>query len=218
MTTYDIAEFAKLTIRYETSVNPELMEMGFHTGLRADTGKIDDLMDDVEVWMAAMSTASLLAGLTTRFVVYSVWGTGPGYTGWHQVRSRPVSSSLGSGDRLPPQLAAVVSLRNTSELAIPIGRRRNRTYHGPMATSVLGTDGRLSGTFCANLATAWSNLETTLEADVDAVPINPVAGLAIVSPTHGVGMSKTVGVVGRAVDTHRSRRQKVPEQTASFFA
>lgn len=213
MATDPIAGAMKCTVGWVTTVNPEQMQLGFHTGLREEDANLEAIFDAMELFIGELATSSALQGITTQKMVLSVWSAGPGFTGWHQFRVRDTSTNRGGGDRLPPQLSCVLGYRNTSETGIAIGRRRNRMFLPPMPTSVLGADGRLTTSFIANVATATDALQGRLQAAVDAVPLTAVDGLGVVSPAEGVIMAAEEYAVGRAVDTHRSRREKIPENT-----
>jgi hypothetical protein len=147
--------------------------------------------------------------------VLSQWGTGPGFTGWHVESTSEVSLSWGAGDLAPPQLAVVVGVRNDEETDIAIGRRRNRSYIGPLKASAISTDGRLTDATRDTLRTAFVSFSTALRAIASAGEDNSMDGLAVVSPAEGVIMPGTQVWVGRAVDTLRSRRQKVSENMES---
>src|SRR6187200_2133375 len=113
--------------------------------------------------------------------------------------------------RYPPQCALVASYRNTSETLVPRGRKRNRMYLGLLRADLLENDGTIIAGDATAVRSAMNELNTALEGITDADPIFAPQGLAIVSPTAGECYEVNEVGCGEAVDTHRSRRQKEPE-------
>lgn len=110
-------------------------------------------------------------------------------------------SALGSNDRMPAQIAIVLSLRT----ARPRGRGSNGRMYIPALPTLETNSGRFSGTDATTIAVAASDMlseiGTALSTDV------------VVGSQVGSGLLETVtGVrVGRVPDTQRRRRQGLPE-------
>jgi hypothetical protein len=209
VTTEDILFASRLTWIYVNSFD-ELMQTSVHTFLREST--------DIAALHALMQGGTgqglfspVAAPINIQKTVLSQWAGGPGFTGWHGYSTSDVSLSWGTGDLAPPQLACVVGVRNDEEFAIAIGRRRNRSYIGPIRSSSFSTDGRFTDATRDTIKTAFQTFSTALRAIPSANDDNSMDGLAVVSPTEGVIMPGTQVFVGRGVDTLRSRRQKVSE-------
>lgn len=197
----------RLSVEY-TDIYLEPMQFGVHSIIR-DEADWSDLMD---AWDGAWP--NLFAGcapLTVSRSVMAVYVIGAPFTGWHQIASRDHSTSVGGGNLLPPQLTYVVGWRNTSEPGIPLGRRRNRAYIGPLASSAVSTAGVLTDTIRSGALTGWEGLDADLRGVASGVASGIYDGLAVASPTANLLMDANVLVRGRAVDTQRRRREKVPE-------
>ena len=208
-----IAVAAKLTCFLTDDATGEVDQFGFHLTRREDPGIIDNVIAVAETFCASLGSTGIIGGCHNTRTTLSNWETGPGFTGWHQVAVHDLSTAMASGSRLPPQCAVVASYRNTSLTAVPRGRRRNRMYLGPCPVSLIGADGKITPTNQNDVTNAMDALDTALQAQLDADPIPGPTGLAIVSPTAGEMYDAEEVGCGAAVDTHRSRRQKVPEAT-----
>ena len=215
MAQHDLLDSMRLTWEITPTGFPESMQFSIHTGLRDDADWTDlfTAMSNIAVNMQTIQAPCTY----TRYVL-SAWGTGPGFTGWHQLAAQTPSYTAGGGDMMPHQLAVVVGLRNNTELGVALGRRRNRFYFGPLRAAGMDTSGRTT----TSLQTSLQSVVTTMQSELEAVPAGAgwtpdFDGLCVASPTEDVLMEATVAVVGRAYDTQRSRRQKVPE-TPTFVA
>jgi hypothetical protein len=160
----------------------------------------------------AVNMQTIQAPCTYTRYVLSAWETGPGFTGYHQVSAQTPAYTAGGGDMMPHQLAVVVGLRNTSEPSVALGRRRNRFYFGPLRSAGMDTSGRTT----TSLQTSLQSVVTTMQSELEAVPAGAgwtpdFDGLCVASPTEGQTFEATSAYIGRAYDTMRSRRQKVPE-------
>jgi hypothetical protein len=117
----------------------------------------------------------------------------------------------GTGDTGPHQLSYVVGYRNQFETSIPLGRRRNRFYIGPLKHTAIFSDGRMSTANRATLITEVIALHDRLRTIPDAEETDPPLGLMVVSPTAGSMFEADHLSVGLRIDTMRSRTQHVPE-------
>lgn len=207
MTTDDITNSALLRFVYHSDVYPESMSIGIHTGIR-------DTADQGALLTAFSGIAALLDFLmpacTTEKVTYSEWRTADGFTGWHQDASISYAASFGSTASAAHQLALVFGYRNTVDVALPLGRRRNRFYIGPIRTSKVAADGRLSS---ADRTTLFTNMQT-LDNALSAVTPVTWAGFTVVSPSSLLSMTASQFSCGLRFDTMRSRNEKVPEDPA----
>jgi hypothetical protein len=203
-----IGQFARIHIEYTDDDWNELMQWGVHTGIRDAADQVA-LLDAAEPAMREFFTVSPACHLTR--IAYSHWQTGPGFTGWHQQAAETLTDTAGSGTSLPPQLAVVVGLREIFDTSVPLGRRRNRFFIGPLASGETVTNGQISTARQGDYRDWTQALHEALQT-VPGVDTPDFDGLCVTSPTAGLGWAASVSVVGRAVDTHRSRRQKVNEQ------
>lgn len=187
----------------------EPMQFGVHTGIR-DSGSFSDIADLMETFFGSLNDH--LGELRLTAVVLSDWDTGPGFTGWHQVYRRTLNTLLGVEEWLPPQIALVVGVRNTADLDIALGRRRNRSYLGSLAQDDMDQVGQLTTAAQLEIVASFNQLHEDLQdIPADGAFDPEFNGLCVASPTEGVLMQAQELVVGRAYDTMRSRRQKVPE-------
>jgi len=202
----------RCTFVYQDSFN-ESMQFSTHTALRDEANRelVLDAMED------AMSPLFNRCGvmLVTRLEL-SAWGTGPGFEGWHQIATRDESTNVGSGLTLPSQCALVVGWRNTVELGVALGRRRNRAYVGPLAVSSIADNGIATDSTVSAMSTAWLDFHSALRGILGGFLDDTFDGICVTSPTEGVIMAANELRIGRAVDTMRSRRQKVPEFPQTF--
>lgn len=196
---------------------PEGMQFGIHTGRRdeADWPDLFTAMDNIAVNMQTLQAPCTY----TRYVI-SEWATGPGFIGWHQVAAGTPNYTAGGGDMLPHQLACVVSVRNTTEPGIAIGRRRNRTFFGPLRAAGMDTSGRMTTSFASSMVSIVGTMQTELAAVPSVALLTPeFDGLVCASPSEDVMTEGNVAYIGRAYDIMRSRAQKVPEtpSTVTLF-
>jgi len=201
----------KLSWVYHEVTFPELCTTGVHSFLRDEEDK-EDLFTWMLDFVTDIFTPLMPSSVLDRFVI-SQWGTGGGFTGWHQIDTREGGSlAFGSGDPLPYQDAWVWGYRNSSESAINLGRRRNRSYVGPIKKSLCSTDGRMTDGFRDSMVTALVLKDTELKAVLPATGFEDLCGFAPVSAAEGVIMNGETVVCGRRFDTMRSRAQKTPEE------
>jgi hypothetical protein len=126
------------------------------------------------------------------------------------------AESYGSSGSLPHQLQCVGSFINDTETDVAIGRRRNRSYVGPMNSDSLNdTEGRMSSTCAADVLAAWGQLDDDFTAIFGLVGDAWQGGICVVSPAEGVIMEGDRVKVGEKYDIHRSRAQKTPESYQS---
>lgn len=204
----DIDSAVRITLVTEQAVTHEESEFSFHTGNRSTDASREDLLDcaeqlwdDIKGWYRPSKLVR---------VVHSQW-TEVGFTGWHQERARSEDLSTSTADALPDQVAYVVGYRCTAFSGLfALGRRRNRCYLGPLNVDTIGGQGFADGTFVEGVTAAFEDLHTNL-LGVANVTMAAGSGLVVTSPTAGVAMSANQLVFGHAMDTMRSRRQKMSE-------
>jgi hypothetical protein len=206
VTEYGLELAMKMTWTFTTDLFPELCGFGMHTGLR-DVGDYVELTDVMVGFTESLE--GIMSPCTGASVTLSGWSD-VGFTGWHQLFFRDqTAQSIGSGAEMPHQLAAVVGYVNASEPGVPVGRRRNRTYIGPLSEATLEADGRLSETSRDALMNAVTAFDTALR-DVNWVG-GGQPGLLVVSPTAEAAYEANEVKVGLRYDVHRSRAQKTTE-------
>jgi hypothetical protein len=209
----DISEAWKVSATYETVLYPELCTFGIHTGKR-DPITYDPICDAMATFLDDMVT--LLVPVEGRTLQISEWND-VGFTGWHQVFSRDDSANTyGDNNSLPHQLQCVGSVINDTETDVPVGRRRNRSYVGPMSDNTLNSsEGRIGSTLQADALSAWGTLDDNLVAIFGLIGDAWEGGLCVVSPAAGLIMEGNRVKVGAKYDIHRSRAQKTPESYIS---
>lgn len=201
----------KVSATYETVLFPELCTFGWHTGART-SGAYSTLVTIMQDFLN--DNVTILCPVEGRTITIYEWSTS-GFTGWHQVAVFDDSANAyGGGAELPHQLQCVGTYVNDNELTVATGRRRNRSYVGPMRESTLEADGRINATDQTLALLAWTNLHTALEGLGGLLPAADFAGLCVVSEAEGVIMDATRAKVGQKYDIHRSRAQKTPESYA----
>lgn len=211
MATAPISEAARVTWELQKDDDAELYQYSCATYQR-DSADWGDLMSAAETWWV-----DEIGGLTARShlvgVRYSEWGTGGGFTGFHQKASIVVSHGGSSGAMLPPQCAVVVSLLNTIDVSTNLKSRRGRIYYGMVPTGSVTTDGKLSSTAHDGVEDAFVALVAALEAVPGSSTSHAAVldGIAIASPTTSLLLQANKLGVGLGIDTQRRRRRKVQE-------
>lgn len=205
MTNIPIDNAALVTFRFRQTFDNEDWQFGCKTVVR-DTADWNDLLTAALGWVTGANP--IMERTTLTGITYAEWGSS-GFTGFHQQASIIASHGYSSGNQIPPQCAAVVSLLNTSETAINIKRRRGRIYFGQLASSAIDGDGLLTSTYVADAVTSAQALDAAL-ASVPGGSSGGVTmdGLCVVSEAEGVIMEADLVGVGFAVDTQRRRRRK----------
>lgn len=210
MGTADLPTYgARITWFMLTQLFGELVQFSVHTAKRA-AGSIPSLLSAAEsTWVDELG--GLISKVTLTRVGYSEWQVGPDFTGWHQLASNVVSHASNSGNPLPPQCATVVSFLNSTEVNLPIRTRRGRVFHGPLAASSMGTDGRITTVFRDGLVTAYGNVNDDLAAVSSGQLGGEADGIVLASPFLSEIVYPVKIGVGMAIDTQRRRRSKVTE-------
>lgn len=192
----------------QDDVTLEFYSFSLRTGIRG-SGDFTALHGAMVTFWSSLVGAGILNGATLRTTRLNNWETSGGFTGWHQQDSLPQSVAGGGSSRLPTQLAVVISLLNTAEVGVALGRRRNRCFLGPCPAGIIGGDGKITTGNITDIGTAVQDLHDDLQGIGSGVSGMP--GLCVTSPTEGVQMVADFYGVGRQMDTHRSRRQKAVE-------
>lgn len=190
----------------QDDVTLEDYSFSLKTGLRG-AGDFAALHTAMESFWSSLVGSGILNGATLRMTRYNNWETSGGFTGWHQLSSKPQSIAGGGVSRLPTQLAVVVTLTNQVYGAINLGRRRNRAFLGPCPASVIGGDGKVTTGNVTDIGTAMQDLHDDLQSATTAL-VGTNDGLCVISPTGDHNLHAEYWGVGRQMDTHRSRRQK----------
>jgi hypothetical protein len=206
-----IINAAKLSLQYQDDQWFEQDTWGVHTFKRAE----EDRADLLDAFITGATAAHEVIGSPCHMIrgIYSEWGT-VGFTGWHQIQTLEDNRNFGSGLPNAHQLAIVVGVRNNSETAVALGRRRNRSFVGPTRTDIVTSDSRISAEDRDDLADAWVAMSGLIAAVGSDDPV--FDGLCVVSEAEGVIMEGTEVRCGQKIDTHRSRAQKVLETPANF--
>lgn len=192
----------------QDDVTLEDYSFSLKTGLR-EAAEWPDMHTQMEDFWSGLVGTGILNGATLRHTRLNNWETSGGFTGWHQLDSKVQAIAGGGVSRLPTQLAVVISLLNTSEPTVNLGRRRSRCFLGPCPASIIGGDGKITTGNITDILTEVQGLHDGLQANSGSLSSN--SGLAVVSPTQGKSMEANVQGCGRQMDTHRSRRQKAVE-------
>lgn len=200
----------KLGWTYQADQFPELTTFGIHTYERSPD-EWSDTFDWMEGFLADCATTVMCACTMVRFTI-SEWATGDPFTGWHQIASRDSSLAFGGGNPLPHQDAWVFGYRNLRDPEGAIGRRRNRTYLGPLKATILGTDSRMTTTLRANMATLLLAQNDELRGLNTVLGHEDQSGFAPVSQAEGVIWDVDQITTGRRFDVIRSRADHVPEE------
>jgi hypothetical protein len=203
-----IADACKLSATYETVLYPELCTVGVHTAVRAPA-QYSQLITCMQDFMTDLVDS--LVPVNGVSITIANWGT-TGFVGWHQVALfDDTAATYGDNNSLPHQLQAVGTYVNDNELTVAPGRRRNRSYIGPMSDNTLNAaEGRIGPTLQGSMLLAWTNLDGALRG-VGSPSTSDFEGLCVVSEAEGVMMDATRVKVGAKYDIHRSRAQKTPE-------
>lgn len=206
---------AKITWVYHPVTWPELMEFGVHTGNRdvADRSALLDVADGEAARFDSFFSDCILD--TTRF---DVWYDDGNFIGWHpQATHNNLNISFGSDDGLPHQLAVCITVKNTSEDGYAVGRRRNRSFFGPVQTTLISVDTEMTQTQQDDFGDMWQGLDDDIRGVPATASISPeFDGLAVVSPTEDLMFPAEVVAVGRRLDVHRSRANKSPEMVSQY--
>lgn len=210
MTTVPIAEAMKIGWVYHETTFAELSTTGIHTLIRTED-EYPDLFAWANDFVVDVFTPLMPACVLDR-IVLSVWATGGGFTGWHQIAAQDSALAFGGGDPLPYQCSWCWGYRNTSEPLIAAGRRRNRSYIGPIKKSLVQPDSRMSDGFRTSMSTALELKHDELRAIGPTLFPEELRGFAVASAAEGVLMDTNLIVTSLRFDTIRSRADKTPEQ------
>jgi hypothetical protein len=179
-----------------------------------DAADYGDIYAAMDTFFADLDTNDILADCTLTKLSYGEWADHPTFVGFHQIDSVSRSTVSTTTMDLPPQIALAVGWRNTdlNGVGLALGRRRNRTYLGPLSESNDDAGGgRLSAVRRTTIVGRFTDLNDTLETIAPDTGWTDLPGLVVTSPTQGVALIANEIACGRAYDTVRSRRQKVPE-------
>jgi len=138
-----IADSMKVTVLLLQNVTGESMQFGFHTGKREDEDSLHDIHNAAVDFANGLSGDGIICGMSIVGTSEAYWLTGGGFTGWHQIHHEDENIALSTAAQLPPQCALVASYRNTSEVTVPRGRKRNRMYLGLLRADLLENDGTI---------------------------------------------------------------------------
>lgn len=209
MASTDIADAARVTFRMKNTTSSEELQFGVSTGPRDAETRIT-LVDALEDWW--VSFVAPKAPHSDLFqIVYSDWGTG-GFVGFHQAYQQLVSHAGSSAAPMPPQIAVVGSLLNTTDSDVGLKSRRGRIYFPPPLDASDDANGRLFSTDRNGYVTALQQLHDALQSVGSA--LTTYSGICLASPRTGLLLTIDQIGVGLAYDTHRSRRQKAQESIA----
>lgn len=153
-----------------------------------------------------LNAGNILGGADLIATRLSNWETSGGFTGWHQISTQIQSSGGDTADRLPPQLAAVFTVLNDTDLSVALGRRRNRTFLGPLVQGFIDGAGYITSTAVSACNTAFDDFRGDLLGIPSGVSAN--LGICVFSVAELASMAADKRGMGPSVDTHRSRRQK----------
>jgi hypothetical protein len=210
MTVQSIEDAMKISFVYEPTTFPEICNFSVHTARRTES--------DYEALFGAANAyfvgegPQILAPCTLRKITLSDWATGPGFTGWHQRAVKDYTTTTGSGAAAPHQLAVVLGWRNTDDFALPLGRRRNRLYLGPVQNAIVGTDTRMTTTIRDAALTRLRNFSSALQLIPSDLLDDDFSRLVVTSPAGGAMFTCDQLTAGRRLDTQRRRNEHTPEE------
>lgn len=206
MSTIDIADTARLTVRLKETATSEIFQFGVGVSQR-EPDVWSDFLDRIDEWCTT-DLPNVVSGATAYQLVYAEYGTS-GFTGYHQKAEKVINRAGNSSAILPPQNAVCVSLLNDEDTDISLKRRRGRMYLGLVRVSWLDGNGKLTSTPINDITVAIQNLTDRIQ---DTVPVAGLPdGMLINSLAEGKGITVSKIGIGAAVDTQRRRRQKVNE-------
>lgn len=107
-------------------------------------------------------------------------------------------SSAPDTDRLPGEVAIVVSTRANYVSGEPPARRRNRFYLGPLGQITVANTGLVDGTVLGNIADTFQTMFQSVNSSGDATAV-------VYSPTDGVSRDMVQLWVNNEFDTQRRR-------------
>jgi len=214
-----------MRMRWELVPNDAPAEVAvftMYTGKRADT-QYAGLLDEMEDFLENISgtTGGIINGYTIASKLYlDVWED-PIFSddGWGNVAFRNVAAAVANGGGTIPFQCAIVASRETDDEELPVKRRRNRSYLGPMSDQFLTSSGLFSNSGQTALGTKLQTFHTSLQG-VSVAGGTPVtySGLCNVSylgtPVLGspAQITNTNRVrIGEVIDTQRRRRNALAE-------
>lgn len=211
-------EVLKLALEIHTDDVNELCTFGLHSGdgARSDAN-INSMLNTLVTEYTTFSSGGYVTPQHITAAVAFKWEVGADFTGWHQYIRSTRNVALGSGSQLPPQIAAVIGYRTDDVVfsSVPIGRRRNRCYIGPLGVTTLGSDGRFQGTMKTRMANLLKNCHDAWVTVGGVGGVLNENGLVVVSAVGNSHMPANIISVGAIPDTMRSRRQQEPETPAA---
>lgn len=220
------ADGMRIRIQLTPSLSQDdIVVWSYYTGKR-DEAAFPQLFDAVEAHVHRLVNSSDV-GLISDFLLgtmyLDVWQSPIFSTnGWGNIAQRPLTTTAPAASLLlPPQNAVVIS-RDTFDDELPVRRRRNRSYLGPIVPGAIQNNGKLQLGVPAELVTEFQTFDTSLgSAPVAASTPPEYDGLCNVTyrgtgvPLSGAQISKTDQIrVGDLVDTQRSRRNGINETYA----
>lgn len=196
----------------------EDIQWGIHCGakLEAEYGDIYTAMDS---FFTALDANDVLADCHLTQLSIQAWASTPGYVGFHGVSSVSRNVASTTTEEFPPQVALAIGYRNTDSegLGLRLQSRRNRFFLGPLSITNIDTGGsRMSDERRDLIGGLVHDLSDALGGVTEASGWSSWPKFVVTSPRNDVAMKANQIVLGRAFDTMRSRRQKVPEDVATI--
>lgn len=200
----------------------EIAVFTMYTGKR-DVAQYGALCTEMEDFLA--SIAGITGGILTDYTLdtrlfLDLWQEPIlNADGWGTAHQQYVSAASGtSSPMLPPQVAAVVT-RDTFDGELPVPRRKNRSYIGPLTDNYLEVGGTMSVAGATALLTRLQTFHTSLQgvpvasgtpADYDGLCNVSYRGTGV--PLGGAQIAKSDRArVGTVLDTQRRRRNALDE-------
>lgn len=217
------ADGMRIRIQLTPSLSQDdIVVWSYYTGKR-DAAAYTQLFDVVEAHVHRLVNSGDV-GLISDFLLGTMYldeWQNPLFStnGWGNIAQRALTTtSPATSLLLPPQNAVVIS-RDTTDDELPVRRRRNRSYLGPIAPGNIGNNGKLVAGLTAELVTEYQTFDTSLgSAPVAASTPPEYDGLCNVSykgtavALSPAQIAKTDQIrVGDLVDTQRSRRNGINE-------
>lgn len=213
-----------MRLRWELVPNDwpqEIAVFSMYTGIR-EAAQWEALAQEMEDFVVGISgtAGGIINGFTADSRLYVDEYQNPIFSDddWGNVYQRYVTAAVADGaEQYPLQVALVVS-RETEDQELPVKRRKNRSYLGPISTTFSDNDGRLSISGQTALLTKVQTFHTSLQGVALKPGVNSTfAGLCNVS-YKGTGILSDAQIassdrvrVGRVYDTQRSRRNAQDE-------
>lgn len=204
----------------------EIAVFSMYTGKR-DSSNYEAITDEMEDFLTniAGSAGGIINGYTIASKLYVDEYENPIFSDddWGNAYHRNVDAAVADGAGTVPFQCAIVATRTTDDAELPVKRRFNRSYLGPISDAFLGNDGLLTSGGQSALGTKMQTFHTSLQGVSVASGVNVAfSGLCNVS-YRGTSILSDAQItntdtvrVGAVIDTQRRRRNALTEDYDLF--